>query len=580
MQGIALTPICIKSAVNVIFYYPASFYRLLLPFFLIAIFLVSLPLSAATDNQATPKTDSKQVIASLDKTQAIIDKDIKRLNNAKGEMKAIIQYRIKQYSKLMHEQIQQLMDSDNFDKSRLAPYVKAHVSFINRIDDYFHRERERINQTLGGSNDNALMAELAQIDKQRDRLYRYKWEALSWAEALNMDVEQQQQNLITQLTLRADELNSVIRYTQDKLAIALNNDTLSNNSTSANDAPDTAKLLMLNKTLNQYSTSLADLIVLLDDLKQDTTELKQTLFEVSGNITQDILNLDVASNLLEEWVISSKNQLVEHGPSITFKVVVFILILLFFYFLGKMISRLVKKAVSNSSLNFSQLLQEFFTGLSGKLIFLFGLLFALSQLGIQMAPLLAGFGIAGIIIGFALQDTLSNFASGMMILIYRPFDLGDVVRTAGVSGKVSHMSLVSTTINTFDNQRLIIPNNKIWGDIIHNISVETHRRVDMIFGIGYRDDINQTEALLNQIIAAHPKVLAEPEPTIKLHTLGDSSIDFIVRPWANSGDYWDVYWDVTREVKLAFDREGISIPYPQRDVHLYTDNPMTLPKAE
>ncbi|WP_299003643.1 mechanosensitive ion channel family protein [uncultured Shewanella sp.] len=541
--------------------------------------VAGLPVSAAPKNASTPSVDTKHLIASLDNIQSVIDRDIRRLAHAKGEMKAIIQYRIKEYSILMHEQIQQLMNTDTFDNTRLVPYVKEHVSFINRIDNFFKREHTRINQALGGSSDAALMAELAQIDKQRDRLYRFKWEALGWAKALNLNVEQQQQDLMTQLTLRADELNSVIRYTQDKLAIALNNET-SNNKSTANDTPNTAKLLMLNKALNQYSTRLADLIVLLDELKQDTTELKQTLFEVSGNITQDILNLDVASHLLEEWILSSKNQLVEHGPSISFKLVVFILILLFFYALGKMIRRLVKKTVSNSSLNFSQLLQEFFINLSGKLIFLFGLLFALSQLGIQMAPLLAGFGIAGIIIGFALQDTLSNFASGMMILIYRPFDLGNAVRTAGVSGKVSHMSLVSTTINTFDNQRLIIPNNKIWGDIIHNISVETHRRVDMTFGIGYRDDIAKAEALLHQIIEAHSKVLAEPEPTIKLHTLSDSSIDFIVRPWANSGDYWDVYWDVTREVKLAFDKAGISIPYPQRDVHIYTDNASPLPKAE
>ncbi|WP_298773741.1 mechanosensitive ion channel family protein [uncultured Shewanella sp.] len=580
MQGQPLPSSSIQSRLYVNCKAARSKNRWFLYAFILALFVVVHPVSANSADKAPPKIDKQQVIASLDNIQSVIDKDIRRLAHAKGEMKAIIQYRIKQYSMLMHEQIQQLMDTDNVDKSRLVPYVKEHVSFINRIDAYFNKEIERIKQTLGGGQDDALMAELAQIDKQRDRLYRFKWEALSWADALNMDVQQQQQDLIAQLTLRADELNSVIRYTQDKLAIALNNDTLNKNGVTGNDAPDTAKLLMLNKALNQYSTSLADLIVLLDDLKQDTTELKQTLFEISGNITQDILNLDVASNLLEEWIISGKNQLVEHGPSITFKVVVFILILLLAYFLGKMLSRLVKKAVSTSSLNFSQLLQEFFIGLSGKLIFLFGLLFALSQLGIQMGPLLAGFGIAGIIIGFALQDTLSNFASGMMILIYRPFDLGDVVRTAGVSGKVSHMSLVSTTINTFDNQRLIIPNNKIWGDIIHNISVESHRRVDMTFGIGYKDNITQAEALLKQIIDVHPKVLAEPEPTIKLHTLGESSINFIVRPWANTTDYWDVYWDITREVKLSFDRAGISIPYPQRDVHLYNEQPLTGQQAE
>ncbi|WP_299491930.1 mechanosensitive ion channel family protein [uncultured Shewanella sp.] len=546
-------------------------YRL---FFLlsIAIILSHLPVSANTADEESPKINSQQVIASLDKTQAIIDKDINRLAQAKGEMKAIIQYRIKQYSMLMHEQIQQLMDSDTFDKSRLPPYVKKHVSFINRVDDYFTKELIQIKQILGSDNDAPLMDKLALLDRQRDRLYRFKWEALKWAQQLNIDTLAQQQALIAQIQDRGDALNSLIHYTQERLAIAIDNESANKDSGNQENNKTNTLILSLNKSLNQYSNNLADIIVLLDDLQQETSELKQTLFEISGNITQDILNFDVASSLLQEWVISGKKQLIEHGPSLTFKVVVFVFILFFAYFLGKMVSRLVKKTVNNSSLNFSQLLQEFFVSLSGKIIFIFGLLFALSQLGIQMGPLLAGFGIAGIIIGFALQDTLSNFASGMMILIYRPFDLGDSVRTAGVAGSVCHMSLVSTTINTFDNQRLIIPNNKIWGDIIHNISVETHRRVDMVFGMSYQDDIEQTEQLLLKIIEAHPHVLTDPAPVVKLHTLGDSAIEFIVRPWSLTEHYWEVYWDITREVKLNFDKEGISIPFPQRDVHLYNAN--------
>ena len=546
-------------------------YRLLYLLF-ITIILTNLPVSANTADKAPPKMNSQQVIASLDKTQAIIDKDINRLAQARGEMKAIIQYRIKQYSMLMHEQIQQLMDSDTFDKSRLPPYVKKHVSFINRVDDYFNREIIRIKQILGSDNDAPLMDKLALLDRQRDRLYRFKWEALKWAQQLNIDTLAQQQALIAQIQDRGDALNSLIHYTQERLAIAIDNESANKDSGNQENNKTNTLILSLNKSLNQYSNNLADIIVLLDDLQQETSELKQTLFEISGNITQDILNFDVASSLLQEWVISGKKQLIEHGPSLTFKVVVFVFILFFAYFLGKMVSRLVKKTVSNSSLNFSQLLQEFFVSLSGKIIFIFGLLFALSQLGIQMGPLLAGFGIAGIIIGFALQDTLSNFASGMMILIYRPFDLGDSVRTAGVAGSVCHMSLVSTTINTFDNQRLIIPNNKIWGDIIHNISVETHRRVDMVFGMSYQDDIEQTEQLLLKIIEAHPHVLTDPAPVVKLHTLGDSAIEFIVRPWSLTEHYWEVYWDITREVKLNFDKEGISIPFPQRDVHLYNAN--------
>ena len=157
----------------------------------------------------------------------------------------------------------------------------------------------------------------------------------------------------------------------------------------------------------------------------------------------------------------------------------------------------------------------------------------------------------------------------MMLLIYRPFDVSDLVEAGGVSGKVSHMSLVSTTIKTFDNQILIVPNSKIWGDTIKNVTHERLRRVDMVFGIGYNDSIEHAEQVLNSIVDAHPAVLRSPETTIKLQTLNTSSVDFIVRPWVKTEDYWDVYWDITREVKLRFDREGLSIPFPQQDVHLH-----------
>jgi len=204
-------------------------------------------------------------------------------------------------------------------------------------------------------------------------------------------------------------------------------------------------------------------------------------------------------------------------------------------------------------------------------VLLLGILIALSQLGIQLAPLLAGFGIVGFIMGFALQDTLSNFASGVMVLVYRPFDVGDIIEAGGVTGKVSEMSLVSTTVLTFDNQKLVVPNNKIWGDVIRNVTAQRVRRVDMTFGIGYSDDISDVERILTDIVVSHEHVLKDPEPVIKLHNLGDSSVDFVVRPWVKTENYWDVYWDITRRVKERFDEEGISIPFPQRDVHLYQD---------
>ena len=201
-----------------------------------------------------------------------------------------------------------------------------------------------------------------------------------------------------------------------------------------------------------------------------------------------------------------------------------------------------------------------------------GLIWALSALEFSVAPLLAIVGAAGIVIAFAMQDSLSNFAAGFMILFFRPFDINDSVDAGGVQGTVRSMNLVSTTIRTFDNKLMIVPNSKIWNEVITNATGVTQRRVDMVFGIGYDDDIDRAQSILEEIVTSHPLVLKIPEPNIKLNELADSSINFICRPWVLTSDYWEVYWDVTKDVKKCFDKADIGIPYPQQDVHLYLAN--------
>jgi small conductance mechanosensitive channel len=255
-----------------------------------------------------------------------------------------------------------------------------------------------------------------------------------------------------------------------------------------------------------------------------------------------------------------------------FQILTFALILFAFWIAARVGRGVVRRGLSRSKLKISSLAREFFIKMTGRLIMLFGLIIAIAQLGIEVAPLLAGLGIAGFVVGFALQDTLSNFASGLMILVYRPFDVGDVIEAGGVMGKVDEMNLVSTMVLTFDNQLLVVPNKQIWGGVIRNVTHQDTRRVDMKFGIGYSDDIPKAEKVLEEILAGHEKVLADPEPVVRLHELADSSVNFVVRPWSKTEDYWDVYWDVTREVKRRFDADGISIPFPQRDVHVYRED--------
>ena len=156
-----------------------------------------------------------------------------------------------------------------------------------------------------------------------------------------------------------------------------------------------------------------------------------------------------------------------------------------------------------------------------------------------------------------------------MLLLYRPFDVSDVVEIASVSGKVDKVSLVSTTIRTFDNKIVLVPNKQVWGQVITNSTASSKRRVDMVFGIGYNDDVDQAKELLARIVSEHELILEDPEPVIRLHELADSSINLICRPWVKTDDYWTVYWDVTEQVKKDFDTHQISIPFPQQDVHVH-----------
>ncbi len=234
------------------------------------------------------------------------------------------------------------------------------------------------------------------------------------------------------------------------------------------------------------------------------------------------------------------------------------------------ISSLLTRAFKRSKFEHSQLFEAFIRATTRNVIVLMGLLIALQTIGVSVGPLVAGLGIAGFVVGFALQDTLGNFAAGVMVLLYRPFDVGDFIKAAGVDGTVESMTLVSTTLKTPDNQQIIVPNGKIWGDVITNVTAKQTRRIDLTFGIGYSDDIDQAMRVLRNVVEGHELILPDPEVNIQVHSLGDSSVNLICRPWAKTVDYWTVYWDLQRQVKQRFDAEDISIPFPQRNVHLFT----------
>lgn len=451
----------------------------------------------------------------------------------------------------------------------LVETVRLEMKLVNQLLAYSQKELIRITKaSRKASGDEKADLEFAAQKRlgMMDQYYVEAFETLAWGESLNIDFANEEQNILKDLETRADLLFNVIHYLDSQ-----RNDIAQRLKFASPEQKVTLKQNAVNmaERISLMVASLEATTALMEENNVDITKYKQLIFSITGDINSDVLDVSVAYGLTEEWANGFKDWAIENAPSLVLKTLIFIIILWVTRVISRLARKAIKKSVSHSKMKFSHLMQDFFVSMGTKLVTLIGILIALSQVGINLGPLLTGFGVAGVVIGFALKDTLSNFASGMMILIYRPFDVNDLVEIAGITGKVSHMNLVSTTVKTIDNQQLVFPNNKIWGDVIKNVTAETVRRVDMVFGIGYQDDIEKAKAIFNDILASHPAVLKSPEHMVKLHTLNESSVDFIVRPWVKTDDYWDVYWEVTETVKKRFDAEGVSIPFPQRDVHVY-----------
>lgn len=219
--------------------------------------------------------------------------------------------------------------------------------------------------------------------------------------------------------------------------------------------------------------------------------------------------------------------------------------------------------------NYDAMLIDFLKSIVRAILMLFVIIASLDQLGVDTTSLAAILAAAGLAIGLSLQGSLSNFAAGVMLLVFRPFKAGDFVDAGGASGTVKSIGIFTSLMTTPDNKEIIVPNGAIYGGNITNFSAKDTRRVDMVFGIGYDDDLRKAKSILQEMIKADPRVLEEPAPQVAVSELGDNSVNFIVRPWAKSGDFWGLKFDFTEAVKLRFDQEGISIPYPQMDVHIH-----------
>jgi small conductance mechanosensitive channel len=234
-------------------------------------------------------------------------------------------------------------------------------------------------------------------------------------------------------------------------------------------------------------------------------------------------------------------------------------------FIAGILVNVAKKLMTKAKVD--NILVNFIASIISSLLLLFIVIAALDRLGVNTTSMIALIGAAVLAIGLALQGTLQNLASGVMLIIFRPFKDGDFIEAAGVAGVVEEIGIFSITMRTGDNREIIVPNGEVYGGTITNNSKRETRRVDMVFGIGYDDDLLQAKEIIKKILAEDDRILSDPAPTVAVGELGDSSVNFNVRPWCKTSDYWGVYGDIHEKIKLTFDAEGISIPYPQMDVH-------------
>ncbi|MDX1507978.1 MAG: mechanosensitive ion channel [Woeseiaceae bacterium] len=248
-----------------------------------------------------------------------------------------------------------------------------------------------------------------------------------------------------------------------------------------------------------------------------------------------------------------------------------LLIALTIFFVGRMVIgwvvRAMRKAMEKAEVD--KTLISFACNLVRIALLIVVIIAAIAQIGIQTTSFIAVFGAAGLAVGLALQGSLSNFAAGVLIVLFRPYKVGDWVEAAGISGSVVQVQILTTVLKTGDNKQVIVPNSQIMGSIITNYSANDTRRVDMVIGVSYSDDLDKVRATLLDIISKDERILADPPVTIAVSELADSSVNFVVRPWVNTADYWAVKFDLTEAIKKRFDQEGISFPFPQQDVYLH-----------
>jgi len=276
--------------------------------------------------------------------------------------------------------------------------------------------------------------------------------------------------------------------------------------------------------------------------------------------------LDVAAITEFDWaglLATAQTSGVEFGLKVLVAIIIF--------YVGRLVARILTNTLHKimQKQEVDKILESFVCNLAYWVVMLFVIIASINHIGIETTSLIAVMGAAGLAVGLALQGSLSNFASGVLIVIFRPYRVGDFVEAAGISGSVLQVQILTTILKTGDNKQIIVPNSQIMGSIITNYSANDTRRVDMTIGVSYDDDLDKVRKTIRELVDADERILKDPECLIAVSELADSSVNFTVRPWVNSSDYWGVKFELTEAIKKRVDEEGISFPFPQQDVHLY-----------
>ena len=274
----------------------------------------------------------------------------------------------------------------------------------------------------------------------------------------------------------------------------------------------------------------------------------------------DLSNLNVST--LQEILTKVYTLLAEYGLKIVGSVLIFVV----GRWVARLITRLASKAMTRAKMD--ETLVRFIDSLCYLGLLTFVVIAALSNLGVQTASFVAIVGAAGLAVGLALQGSLSNFASGVLMLIFKPVRVGDYVEAGGAQGSVKEIGIFTTVLNSPDNVRIIVPNAQVTGGTIKNYTINGTRRLDLVFGVSYEDDLRKARQVIEQVLAADSRILPDPAPVVAVSALADSSVNFVVRPWVTVANYWPAHFDLTEKIKVALEENGLSIPFPQRDIHI------------